>query len=380
MARLVLVVLAALSFAGGAAPQSPSGLPPAEQLAPGISYYKLDAPAHLGPDAPISARLLEIRTRDARLDLELGKDGKQGRDTVASMAARRGALAAVNAGFFATNGDPAGIFKIDGLLVSDTQRPRGAVGFGSPQGPPVLFGRVTARAHVRVYGTKKGEHVRIDGVDTVRGDGDIVLYTRRYGATTGARGEGTEWVFTSFPPRVSEIRRNMPPAPVPDRGWVLSQQGAPSPAFTRLRRGTLMEVAFEYSAPFGSRRADWYRADDIVGGAGLLLWRGKAAHDWKEERLDLKGFVEARHPRTLIGVDAEGDVWLVVVDGRQPGHSVGMSLPELTELARRIGLVDALNLDGGGSSTMVVKGEVVNRPSDPTGPRPVSDAIVVLKR
>jgi exopolysaccharide biosynthesis protein len=57
-----------------------------------------------------------------------------------------------------------------------------------------------------------------------------------------------------------------------------------------------------------------------------------------------------------------------------------MSLPELTALARRLGLVDALNLDGGGSSTMVVKGRVVNRPSDPTGPRPVSDAIVVLRR
>jgi exopolysaccharide biosynthesis protein len=69
----------------------------------------------------------------------------------------------------------------------------------------------------------------------------------------------------------------------------------------------------------------------------------------------------------------------VVVDGRQPNHSVGMSLPELTDLARSLGLVDALNLDGGGSSTMVVKGEVVNRPSDPTGPRPVSDAIVVIR-
>ena len=70
----------------------------------------------------------------------------------------------------------------------------------------------------------------------------------------------------------------------------------------------------------------------------------------------------------------------VVVDGRQPGHSVGMSLPELTALSRRLGLVDALNLDGGGSTTMVVKGAVVNRPSDPLGPRPVSDAIVVLSR
>jgi exopolysaccharide biosynthesis protein len=104
----------------------------------------------------------------------------------------------------------------------------------------------------------------------------------------------------------------------------------------------------------------------------------RAIGDWTPERLDAKGFVDARHPRTLIGRDGDGDTWLVVVDGRQPAHSVGMSLRELIDFAQRLGMVDALNLDGGGSSTMVVKGQIVNRPSDAIGPRPVSDAIVVF--
>jgi exopolysaccharide biosynthesis protein len=68
------------------------------------------------------------------------------------------------------------------------------------------------------------------------------------------------------------------------------------------------------------------------------------------------------------------------VDGRQPELSVGLSLVELRALARRLGLVNALNLDGGGSTTMWVQGAVMNKPSDLTGPRKVSDALLVYPR
>ena len=78
------------------------------------------------------------------------------------------------------------------------------------------------------------------------------------------------------------------------------------------------------------------------------------------------GFL-GRHPRTMFGIDRAGFAWLVTVDGRQPDTSAGMTLVELQRLAKRIGLTDALNLDGGGSTTMVIAGNVVNHPSDPTG-------------
>ena len=79
----------------------------------------------------------------------------------------------------------------------------------------------------------------------------------------------------------------------------------------------------------------------------------------------------------MIGSDANGTIWLVTVDGRQPALSVGMTLVELRALAHRLGLVNALNLDGGGSTTMWVQGRVVNNPSDAAGPRKVSDALIV---
>jgi exopolysaccharide biosynthesis protein len=97
---------------------------------------------------------------------------------------------------------------------------------------------------------------------------------------------------------------------------------------------------------------------------------------------DPEGFPEAflyrRHPRTAVGVAPDGTVILLVVDGRAPEHGLGMTIPELATEMRRLGAVEALNLDGGGSTTLVVHGRVVNRPSDETGERPVSDALLLL--
>ena len=101
--------------------------------------------------------------------------------------------------------------------------------------------------------------------------------------------------------------------------------------------------------------------------------------DWTAERLT-PSFVVTRHPRTLIGTHQDGSLWLVTVDGRQPQLSAGMSLAELQAFAVRLGLNQALNLDGGGSTTMWVQGQVVNSPSDPAGPRKVSDALLILPR
>jgi len=73
-------------------------------------------------------------------------------------------------------------------------------------------------------------------------------------------------------------------------------------------------------------------------------------------------FSQGRHPRTAVGLDARRRIlWLVTVDGRQPGISLGASLTELTAILQGLGAADAINLDGGGSTTMVVQ--------SPTGPQ-----------
>ncbi len=128
---------------------------------------------------------------------------------------------------------------------------------------------------------------------------------------------------------------------------------------------------------------DLYRTDDdrnsvlrAIGGFPELLKDGAWVGDLEvSARMT---FASVRHPRTAFGYRAGADLaWLVVVDGRQPPYSAGMSLPELTDLLSSLGATDALNLDGGGSSSMVVRGRVMNRPSDATGERGVANSLWV---
>ncbi len=116
----------------------------------------------------------------------------------------------------------------------------------------------------------------------------------------------------------------------------------------------------------------------VVGGFPELLDGGIRVGDL--EVGDRPDFAAARHPRTAVGFDpGSGILWLVVVDGRQMPHSAGMSLPELTELFLALGVAEALNLDGGGSSAMTVGGWMVSSPSDATGERPVGNSLWLVQ-
>jgi exopolysaccharide biosynthesis protein len=92
------------------------------------------------------------------------------------------------------------------------------------------------------------------------------------------------------------------------------------------------------------------------------------------------------HPRTAVGTDREGRwLLLVVVDGRQPEYSEGMSEHELAELMAELGCFEAINLDGGGSSILLLEDEeghlrLQNRPSDRLGPRPVPVMLGIRRR
>jgi hypothetical protein len=91
-------------------------------------------------------------------------------------------------------------------------------------------------------------------------------------------------------------------------------------------------------------------------------------------------FARKRHPRSGVGVTRDSTTLLLVtVDGRQ-ARSAGMSLEEFGNLMLSLGIHQGLNLDGGGSTTMVFNGAVVNSPSDPTGERAVANCLVVLRK
>jgi exopolysaccharide biosynthesis protein len=120
-------------------------------------------------------------------------------------------------------------------------------------------------------------------------------------------------------------------------------------------------------------------ADDITNGVPQLIKNGKIDITWEQEKAG-RSFVEMRHPRTAVAKLRDGKFLMITVDGRQPGVSVGMTLQELADYLLSLGAIDAMNLDGGGSTTMFLDGRVVNTPSDREGERKVGDAILVTLR
>jgi hypothetical protein len=293
-------------------------------------------------------------------------------------------VAAVNGGFFnSTNGEPAGLLKVDGQLVSDTGMPRGAVVIHAPPygSTDLAFDQLAAKVFMTYTAGGRDWVVPVDGVDTTRARGRLMVYTSSYHADTDTAPTGTEWVLDGSPLRVIDVRMNFGHTKIPPRGAVLSFGGTDLPEpLAALVEGVAVTFDTRWRSAHGLTDAELDDAAHIVNGAGLLRRNGQVLSDWTVEGLNVEAFTRARHPRTLVGLDRRGFIWLAAVDGRQPDYSVGMTFDDLQRLCDRLELVSALNLDGGGSTTMVVNGQVVNRPSGLSGARPVSDAILVTLR
>jgi hypothetical protein len=381
---LLGVAVLAISIACESGPRSENALGPADVIAPGVELYRNSEASLVNGIGPIAISLLKLDPNLVRLTSALSNDEVLKAETVEGMARRLGAIAAVNGGFFnRDNGEPIGLLKVAGDLVSDTGLPRGVVIIHAPPfGATTLgFDHLAAKATLSFSAGGRAFTVPIDGVDTTRARGKLMVYTPAYHADTDTAPTGTEWVLDDSPLRVRDVRMNFGHTKIPPRGAVLSYGGTDLPdSLAALVEGVPVTFDVKWKSAHGLADSALDEAAHIVNGAGLLRRNGHVLRDWKVEGLNVEAFTDARHPRTLIGVDRDGFIWLAAVDGRQPAYSVGMTFDDLQRLCDRLGLVSALNLDGGGSTTMVVEGQIVNRPSDPAGARPVSDAILVTLR
>lgn len=313
-----------------------------------------------------------IRTAALVVDLHSGVrllptfgDGQRmQRIRTSAIARTRGALAAVNGGYFGPNGDPLGCVMVNGDVVNEPDPNHTCAGF-TADGTPV-FDHVQLQAVVRV---PDGE-APVNGVNRERRADELIVYRPSFDQTTGTNAFGAEAVVKGgvVTERV-DLRGN---SPIPADGFVLSGHGrARSWILQTLTPGTPILVRMRFVSLSADTR--WDHVIHAIGGGPHLLARGLVSDEGFTSTL-----VGRRHPRTALGVLPDGRILLLVVDGRSPPHSLGMTLVELALEMRRLGAVDAINLDGGGSSTMVVSGRVVNLPSDENGERAVATSLLVL--
>jgi hypothetical protein len=144
-------------------------------------------------------------------------------------------------------------------------------------------------------------------------------------------------------------------APVYANGFTLIASGGARPWLDKVARGERAQLS--------TRAPNWEGYTNALGGGPRLVNDGRI--EVTALREDFRADVRVGlGPRTALGLDKYGRYLLLVVDGRQGYYSSGMTLHELAATMKKFGAVDALNLDGGGSTAMTVKNRVVNRPSD----------------
>ncbi|UXY37506.1 phosphodiester glycosidase family protein [Streptomyces albidocamelliae] len=328
------------------------------------------------------------------------------RETTSSVAARLNSLVAVNGGFFVISdadgvpGTVSGLGAYDGRLESLAAGSRAALilGDGGRRARVAdLTTTVTARAGESSY--------RVQGVNrlpgtlrdcgrpgaapsalpwqdvTCRMTDDLVAFTPAFG-TDLPTGPGAQAVLDGSGRVVSAGARG---GRVPAGGRVLQGIGdAGDWLAAEARPGTRVHVD-EVVRDTGGRRVRLDGDDSIVSAAPTLVRDGRididAAAEGVVDPRDLSfgyAWANVRQPRTMAGVDGKGRLILATVDGRQTDGSEGFTLYEAAAFMRSLGAVQALNLDGGGSTTMAVDGTLANHPSDAAGERAVGDTIQVL--
>lgn len=280
-------------------------------------------------------------------------------ETVPAMTIRTGAAAGINADYFPWTGDPLGAMVINNELVSIPYETRSVAAWGpnfSSFGPMQFSGKATST---------DGKSVVLSGINQEANGNMVVLNTPAAGRAISKQ-PAVHLVLImpdKLPPTgtikatVDAVLTETTSTNIPDERAVLVLGGTSAAAMRTIPRGTVLEIRTQLTG------FDAEKATCAVGGGPIVLRNNQIVAKTGNEGFK-SDIVVGRHPRSAIGRTADGDIWLVAVEGRQPKVSRGMTLTELGQLMTRLGCVDAMNLDGGGSTTMAVNGIAVNRGSD----------------
>lgn len=268
-------------------------------------------------------------------------DKLNSRASIRKIAQENNSVVAVNGGFFKPqNGVPLGSLMIDGKLLTGPMYNRVALGIFDDD---LVIDRVELNAEAR----GKDYTLKIDNINQPRMLSTYVLvYTNEWGEYAPQSPQyGMQVAIKDN--KVVEFSTNR--LQIPDGGYVIVGP-----------KDKLMDLASQKEVKISlNTNPNWNGVKHIISGGPYLIKNNNIYIDVSEQKLNS---ITGRNPRTAIGITADKNLVLVTVDGREEA-SVGMTLTELANFMKEIGCVEAMNLDGGGSSVMYVDGSIVNNPS-----------------
>lgn len=321
----------------------------------------------LDPPLYICYLKLNLRSKNLKLIPELAGTHVQDKEKLSEMCKRKKAIAGINGGFFAPDGDPIGALMIDGVLISEPFPHRGC--FGWNDHGEFVFGIVDWEGELR---SNSGIVVPIDGLNRKPIGNEVILYTPFYGEKVDLKKGGVEVVVRNW--EVSLVRESGEHY-IPRDGFIIAGYGEKEGLLSRLRKGERIEI-HAYLMPT-EKKTIWRRITYLIQGGPTLIKNYKIVNydeNFKES------FLEKKHPRTIIGETRNGDLILMIVDGRNAYHSEGLTIHELKELLASMKIKNALNLDGGGSTCICFNNQLYNLPSDSGKERKISYGLLILPK
>ncbi len=300
-----------------------------------------------------------------------------GTETVRSMCIRVKCVVAVNGDFFEkSTGQPTGGVALEGIAVRTP--PSDRYHFTQDANGDVAIQKIFLAIRMTVdYPGQGPRPFHIHSVNTGRQNDRAVIYTPRWSGSTQVAG-GFEVALDVADPveldkplrvamRAASTDGNMP---IASKGMVLSTAGTYASALWNIWQDVQAGLASPVATITFDSQPD---LRTYTGGSPPLLLAGEPAFVNNGSL-----FVNQRAPRTMVGINGARDSIIAQVDGRRADWSVGMSIPEASQFMRSLGADDALNLDGGGSSTFVKNPYVVSWPSDGRE-RGVATSLAILR-
>ena len=271
----------------------------------------------------------------------IASDKLASRTLISNIAKRENAIAAINGGYFKPQtGVPLGTLMINKKVYTGPIYDRVALGI-SDDGYDMARIKLKASVDTNIGGLK------IDNVNQPRMlSTHTIVYTRDWGEVSPPTPKyGSQLVINNG----KLVKISQESVKIPEEGFVVV---GPTQKLSQITKAKRLKLNLKINP-------DWQEVNHIISGGPYLVRRGEIFVDMTEQKLTAIG---GRNPRTAIGYTKDNNLIMLTADGRE-GSSVGLTLIELAQLMKEFGCINAMNLDGGGSTVMYVQGEVVNKPA-----------------
>ncbi len=310
---------------------------------------------------PVKINVLEVNQKinpNLEISPQLASTNLKRRATIRTIAQKNNSIAAINGTYFKPQtGVPLGTLMIDKKIYTGPIHNRVAMGIGKNGFKMSQLG-IDSSVSTGSY------KVKIDNINQPRMLSTyVLLYTRDWGAASPVPPKYGVNIAVNAKGQI--VSKTYAAANIPENGYVIS---GPVKKLNPFLKASSMELDMKMNQI-------WDDVEHIISGGPYLIKDGQIYIDVTAQKL---GSITGKNPRTAIGYTKDNEFIMVTVDGREQS-SVGMTLGQLAKFMQELGCINAMNLDGGGSSVMYVNGRVVNKPAQ-AGGIPLSNALTISEK